>query len=275
MNSEQMKEIAAKVPTTPDELAECLVPEHFQEEYGDRLLKCINAYIEYGNLYEVIAKRPRSVSVESSRKMVKYDWNDPFSFDCHFGMEDNSASKPYTNRGRTDAVWKTLQAYGFKKFAKNEQIGCDELIPSACFESFVRKSVKTPSKILEDGQIVGYEIKELANRIRLQGVAHVKEEDQTAFEEEEDMELVTRALSDKGLQRPSVYYTDLYYSFCGAREGLEQSTCSWHCRSCGECEDWRVWHCKGCNTCKYGASTSPCDKCNPEEYASMVRHFQL
>lgn len=207
--------------------------------------------------------------------MVKYDWSDPFSFDCHFGMEDNSASKPCPNTGRTAAVWKTLQAYGFKKIDKNEQIGCDDLIPSACFESFVRKSVKTPSKILEDGQIVGYEIKELANRIRLQGVDHVKEEDQTAFEEEEDMEVVTRALSDKGLQRGDVYYTDLYYSFCGAREGLEQSTCSWHCRLCGECEDWRVWHCKGCNTCKYGASTSPCDKCNPEEYASMVRHFQL
>lgn len=268
-----MKEIAAKVPTTRDELAECMVPEHFQKEYGDRLLKCINAYIEHGNLQEVIAKRPRSVSVvepavEGSKKMVKYDWSDPFSFDCHFGMEDNSASKPYTNRGRTAAVWKTLQAYGFKKFAKNEQIGCDELIPSACFESFVRKSVKTPSKILEDGQIVGYEIKELAETIRLQGLDHVKEEDQEEFEEEEDMEIVTRALSDKGLHH-------MYYSFCGAREGLEQSTCSWHCRLCGECEDWRVWHCKGCNTCKYGASTSPCDKCNPEEYASMVRHFQL
>src|SRR6056300_1480728 len=87
MNSEQMKEISAKVPTTPDELAECLVTEQFQKEYGDRLLKCINAYIEYGNLHEVIAKRPRSVSVEGSRsvsvegsrKMVKYDWSDPFS----------------------------------------------------------------------------------------------------------------------------------------------------------------------------------------------------
>ena len=54
-----MKEIASKVPTTSDELAECMVPEHFQKEYGERLLKNINAYIESENLREIIEKQPR------------------------------------------------------------------------------------------------------------------------------------------------------------------------------------------------------------------------
>jgi hypothetical protein len=59
LNGEQMKEIASKVPTTSDELAECMVPEHFQKEYGERLLKNINAYIESENLRDIIEKQPR------------------------------------------------------------------------------------------------------------------------------------------------------------------------------------------------------------------------
>ena len=54
MNGEQMKEIAAKVPTTPDELAECMVPEHLQKEYGDRLLESINAFIESENIQDQV-----------------------------------------------------------------------------------------------------------------------------------------------------------------------------------------------------------------------------
>jgi bisphosphoglycerate-dependent phosphoglycerate mutase len=64
-----MKEIAAKVPTSRDELAECQIPEHFQEEYGDRLLKNINAYIESENLHEIIERRPRK---KLKRKMPKH-----------------------------------------------------------------------------------------------------------------------------------------------------------------------------------------------------------
>mmetsp|Transcript_26589 Transcript_26589/g.40209 ORF Transcript_26589/g.40209 Transcript_26589/m.40209 type:complete len:104 (+) Transcript_26589:46-357(+) len=52
--------------------------------------------------------------VGSSKKMTRRDWDDP-CWDHHFGMDDSSAGGPYTTRGRTDAVWKTLQAYGFKK----------------------------------------------------------------------------------------------------------------------------------------------------------------
>ena len=59
LSSDAMQEIASKVPTTSDELAECMVPEHFQKEYGERLLKNINAYVESENLRGIIEKQPR------------------------------------------------------------------------------------------------------------------------------------------------------------------------------------------------------------------------
>ena len=62
-------EVATKVPTTPDELAECMVPEYFEEEYGDRLLSVINAYIDSENLHEIIEKRPRK---KLKRKMPEH-----------------------------------------------------------------------------------------------------------------------------------------------------------------------------------------------------------
>jgi hypothetical protein len=59
LNGEQTKEIATKVPTNLEELAECMLPENFQKEYGDRLLKNINAYIESEKLQGCIENRPR------------------------------------------------------------------------------------------------------------------------------------------------------------------------------------------------------------------------
>jgi hypothetical protein len=49
-----------------------------------------------------------------------------------------------------------------------------------------------------------------------------------------------------------------YYSFC--RGQWEQGDCTWHCRDCGECNDWREWHCGKCKKCTYGVSI-PCQGC--------------
>ena len=57
LNSNQAKEIAIKAPTNKEELAECMLPENFQKEYGDRLLKMINAYIQQENLQKCIEDR--------------------------------------------------------------------------------------------------------------------------------------------------------------------------------------------------------------------------
>ncbi len=48
------------------------------------------------------------------------------------------------------------------------------------------------------------------------------------------------------------------YSFCF--EAAVQESCTWHCRVCRQCRDWREWHCDTCNRCVYGVSM-PCDRC--------------
>ncbi|KAF7537061.1 hypothetical protein G7054_g4027 [Neopestalotiopsis clavispora] len=57
-------------------------------------------------------------------------------------------------------------------------------------------------------------------------------------------------------------YRQNYFSLCrgGGREQAtvpprgewEQEDCTWHCRGCGECADWREWHCSKCKKCHYG-----------------------
>ncbi|EJK47769.1 hypothetical protein THAOC_33493 [Thalassiosira oceanica] len=102
-------------------------------------------------------------SVEGANKKTKYDWEDP-CWDHHFGMEDHSAGGSYSNKGRTAAVWRTLEAYGFRRSADKKSF--DGLKPSGCFEYFVRKNVRREENLAEDGQIVGYETPELAEKIR-------------------------------------------------------------------------------------------------------------
>jgi hypothetical protein len=73
-----------------------------------------------------------------------------------------------------------------------------------------------------------------------------------------DLELVKLALSYGGLAVAN--YETYFYSFC--RGTMQQSNCTWHCRKCKKCQDWREWHCKGCQKCQYGMM-SPCIKCYP------------
>ena len=49
-----------------------------------------------------------------------------------------------------------------------------------------------------------------------------------------------------------------WYSFCW--DEVVQDDCTWHCKICGECRDWREWHCDNCNKCTYGV-TLPCEHC--------------
>ncbi|KAI1754035.1 hypothetical protein F4782DRAFT_494863 [Xylaria castorea] len=64
--------------------------------------------------------------------------------------------------------------------------------------------------------------------------------------------------------------TQYFFSFCrrggGWSEPLalmgswEQKSCTWHCPTCRECNDWRDWHCATCRKCTYGVSI-PCRGC--------------
>ncbi|CAG8975793.1 hypothetical protein HYALB_00008234 [Hymenoscyphus albidus] len=66
-------------------------------------------------------------------------------------------------------------------------------------------------------------------------------------------------------------YFDHYCSFC-MRSWQDDGNTS-HCRTCGECMNWREWHCKVCNICTYGASI-PCEGCGgvSDTYAFAQRH---
>ena len=59
MNSGQMNKIAAFVPMTIEELSDCDLPENVRKQYGERLVKSINAYVESQNLHSYIENRPK------------------------------------------------------------------------------------------------------------------------------------------------------------------------------------------------------------------------
>jgi len=59
MSSQNMTKVAIQVPTTMEELADCDLPQNVQKQYGERLVKNINAYIEKENLQEYVANRPK------------------------------------------------------------------------------------------------------------------------------------------------------------------------------------------------------------------------
>ena len=52
-----------------------------------------------------------------------------------------------------------------------------------------------------------------------------------------------------------------WYSFCW--KSVVQNSHTWHCKVCGQCQDWRVWHCENCNRCTYGTSL-PCEYCGDD-----------
>ena len=77
LNSNQAKEIAIKVPTNKEELAECMLPEKFQKEYGDRLLKNINHYIQQEKLQKCIedrqAKKRKTDNASNDNNVIVVD----------------------------------------------------------------------------------------------------------------------------------------------------------------------------------------------------------
>lgn len=199
----------------------------------------------------------------------EYDWDDP-CWDHHFGMEKKSAGDAYTNRGRTDSVWKTLKYYGFVPATSSQRSSSSVfeggIHPHPCFESFVRKNVETKRVSDDTGEILHYSIEDLANEIRKSHqIDYLEGTQQSLIKNMAGSKLVKQALSTVGIQD----HVGLFYSFC--RNDLEQDNCTWHCKVCKECKDWRDWHCKGCNKCQYGASI-PCSKCSPREYASWEKN---
>jgi hypothetical protein len=63
-----------------------------------------------------------------------------------------------------------------------------------------------------------------------------------------------------------------WYSFCWTN--VVQDSHTWHCKICGQCQDWLVWHCENCNRCTYGLSF-PCERCGDESDEADQSHDQF
>ena len=79
MGNQKMANVATLVPTTLDELADCELSHNVQQQFGERLIKNINAYIEQENLQHYVENRPkkkRKTAVSLSNHGSKSTFND-------------------------------------------------------------------------------------------------------------------------------------------------------------------------------------------------------
>lgn len=113
MSTQKMSVVANQAPTTLDELADCELPQNVQKQYGERLIKNVNAYIEQENLQQYVENRPKkkqqkTAIVDPERKPILIDVpdsNDEFEDDIDYAAIEipstGSAaqmSNPYSNQ---------------------------------------------------------------------------------------------------------------------------------------------------------------------------------
>jgi hypothetical protein len=116
MSTQKMSVVANQAPTTLDKLADCELPENVQKQYGERLIKNINAYIEQEQLQQYIENRPKKKQQKTSiadpeQKPILIDVpdsNDEFEDDIDYAAIEipntgpaahtSGMSNPYSNQ---------------------------------------------------------------------------------------------------------------------------------------------------------------------------------
>ena len=98
MKPESIKKIAWTVPTTNEELTGLgVLGENIIKEYGERLLRAINNFVEKENLSELVAQKPPSKKVKVTnvaklnplpKQNVRNESFDEFDTDVDFGAID-------------------------------------------------------------------------------------------------------------------------------------------------------------------------------------------
>lgn len=189
--------------------------------------------------------------------------------DVNEGREDDTAGDPFTKRGRNENVWRVLEFYGFNRQSVEDKNSTEDIHP--CFEAKVRKEVnktkdKTPSDLFGSIESFAKSIRKSHHYEYIGDEKELFDDPKKGTQQERDAALVKSVISQG---RESLDYG--YWSFCAGWDGgqLVQGSCTWHCRKCGECADWREWHCKTCNKCQYGV-TIPCEKCQPERFRKRM-----
>ena len=89
MSHKQIKSVAEGVPTNLKELGEYNITEHTRKTYGDRLIACINTYIQTNNLEKYVEHRRKKKS-ESESESVEASINK----DATDVTTNNMASEP-------------------------------------------------------------------------------------------------------------------------------------------------------------------------------------
>lgn len=146
-------------------------------------------------------------------------------------------------KARTPVVLATLEHYGFTNLDRK-----DSRKPHPCFERMVRKQCKKELPILPT-------IEMLADIIR-------GDMNTVADEALSDKELVMEHISSDATGMT-------FYSACA--QGMVMSHNVWHCRTCGECRDWRIYHCGDCNKCQNN-SKLPCETVSEICLMQSVEH---
>ena len=121
------------------------------------------------------------------------------------GRKDETAEKPYTNRGRTVDVWRTLNAYGFEQGSERK--------PNPCFELVVRNAVRRGGAITDTGELRDWPVKRIADRIRGHECwTYGERERQCLPAAPDDHKLVNECCSEGGTSIAGG--EDYYFSFC-------------------------------------------------------------
>eukprot|EP00804_Cyclotella_cryptica_P004283 CCRYP_013482-RD/>CCRYP_013482-RD protein AED:0.03 eAED:0.03 QI:147/1/1/1/1/1/5/481/1228 len=96
MSHQQVKVIAAQAPTTMEELGECGLPENVQKNYGERLLKNINTYIEMEKLDNYLEARPKKKTKSDSSNVAAAKAVDVINIPDDSGDEFNDDGIDYS-----------------------------------------------------------------------------------------------------------------------------------------------------------------------------------
>ncbi|VDH99450.1 Hypothetical predicted protein [Mytilus galloprovincialis] len=146
-----------------------------------------------------------------------------------------------------------------QKKPRNKKINncLDELDLDPCLKDYVNFECEDVSKLE----------KHLTNKLEAGEYGHEMESLMLKYPERYNFDDITVA-EYLNAEKEEKSYKTLFYSFC--RSAPEQCDCTWHCKVCKQCQDWRSWHCSNCNKCAYGISNSICEYCGYKSCGKFV-----
>lgn len=182
----------------------------------------------------------RTARDQAFAKCLEEDDNDYFWME-KFQRRDELAGAPFSDRGRNSSFWSALKDLKYD-LVEDVRHGVIKLTP--CFEKLIRQGISAHGSLQAKQKLTFLSLDFLIDEAR---------EHPDTFADMTDEEIVRSLVTDNS----STY---MFYSFC--RQRIETDECTWHCRKCGICQDWREWHCSKCDKCQYGV-TFPCKTCDP------------